>query len=195
MLAMPQIIRPNFNHNGSSLRRSGGRVAPPKWRSTSGLPTWPVWCLVAVSLVLVIYLKSPLEPSAVTRQGTDAPMHIDVVDGDTVRSGGQSFRLVGYNTPESGLNAQCAHERALAAKATARLQQLLDEGNHDLRRVRCACAPGTEGTRRCNYGRLCARLFVNGRDVGTTLIAEGLAERYECWSTSCPQRKDWCRRL
>lgn len=189
---MPQIFRPNFSRNRSALRRSDRRVLPNQ-SSTGGLPTWPVWCLVAVSLLVTVYLKSAVEPSAVT-QGASTPMYIDVVDGDTVRSGGQTFRVVGYNTPEAGLNAHCASERALAAKATARLQELLDEGPYDLRRVHCACAPGTEGTRRCNHGRLCARLFVNGSDVGTTLVAEGLAERYKCSSTSCPKRKDWCRR-
>ena len=42
------------------------------------------------------------------------------------------------------------------------------------------------------YGRLCGTLTVRGQDVGTILIAEGLAERYVCGPTSCPPRKDWC---
>jgi endonuclease YncB( thermonuclease family) len=93
-----------------------------------------------------------------------------------VRSEGQIFRLVGFNTPESGLDAECASERALAAKATGRLQQLVKAGEPNLERVACACVPGTEGTRQCNHGRLCGRLSVDGRDVGSILIAEGLAE-------------------
>jgi hypothetical protein len=32
----------------------------------------------------------------------------------------------------------------------------------------------------------------DGRDVGQILIAEGLAERYACWATACPKRRDWC---
>ena len=35
-------------------------------------------------------------------------------------------------------------------------------------------------------------LTVGGQDVGTILIAEGLAERYVCGPTSCPPRKSWC---
>ena len=82
---------------------------------------------------------------------------------------------------------------ALAKKATARLQQLLAGGVANLERVACACNPGTEGTQQCNHGRLCGRLTVGGRDVDSILIAEGLAEPFKCWATSCPRRKDWCR--
>ena len=106
--------------------------------------------------------------------------HIVVIDGDTVRSGGHVYRLVGYNTPESGANAGCWRERILAADATWRLRQLVASRDTALERVRCACLPGTEGTNACNYGRRCARLTVDGKDVGRILIAEGLAERYAC---------------
>jgi hypothetical protein len=117
---------------------------------------------------------------------------IQVVDGDTVRSGGEIYRLVGFNTPESGFHARCGRERALASEATARLRELVDESDVELSLAACACAPGTEGTDACNYGRLCGRLKADGRDVGPILIAEGLAETYTCWATACPRRKDWC---
>jgi endonuclease YncB( thermonuclease family) len=64
---------------------------------------------------------------------------IDIIDGDTVRSDGTVYRLVGFNTPESGLNAGCEKERMLAAKATQRLRQLVGAGNLQLEPVRCAC--------------------------------------------------------
>jgi endonuclease YncB( thermonuclease family) len=119
-------------------------------------------------------------------------VRIEILDGDTIRSGRQIYRLVGFNTPESGTNAQCAHERILAAKATQRLRQLAAGAALDLRRVPCACPRGTEGTGQCNYGRLCGTLTVRGQDVGTILVDEGLAERYVCGPTSCPPRKSWC---
>jgi endonuclease YncB( thermonuclease family) len=117
---------------------------------------------------------------------------IQVVDGDTVRAGGQVYRLVGFDTPESGDRAQCPSERILAARATVRLRELL-AGKVELKRVPCSCHPGTEGTPQCNYSRLCAKLSIDGRDVGELLIAEGLAHRYVCGSTSCPRKQGWCQ--
>jgi endonuclease YncB( thermonuclease family) len=127
-----------------------------------------------------------------TPSGWLETVRIDIIDGDSIRSGGHVYRLVGFNTPEGGDNARCARERALADRATLRLKQLVAAGELDLRRVRCACAPGTEGTGQCNYGRLCGTLRVRGRDVGAILIDEGLAEPYVCGASSCPQRRNWC---
>jgi endonuclease YncB( thermonuclease family) len=50
---------------------------------------------------------------------------IQIVDGDTVRAGGQIYRLVGFDTPEKGDRAQCPFEQLLAARATERLRELL----------------------------------------------------------------------
>jgi endonuclease YncB( thermonuclease family) len=119
-------------------------------------------------------------------------VRIDIIDGDSIRSGSQVYRLVGFNTPESGNNARCEHERILAAEATQRLRQLVAEGELDLRRVPCACRRGTEGTGQCNYGQLCGTLKVRGRDVGAILVGEGLAEPYVCGPSSCPPRRNWC---
>jgi endonuclease YncB( thermonuclease family) len=118
---------------------------------------------------------------------------ITVVDGDTVRADGATWRLVGFNAPEGGSEARCGKERELAAAARARLQRLVAGGRPNLQRVACACAPGTEGTDRCDYGRLCGRLTVDGRDVARTMIDEKLAEPYVCGATSCPPRRNWCR--
>jgi hypothetical protein len=118
---------------------------------------------------------------------------VEIIDGDTIRSGGDVYRLVGFNTPESGANAGCQRERILSQAARQRLNQLLAGGGIDLRRVPCACTSGMEGSGQCNYGRYCATLSARGQDVGTTLISEGLAEPYVCSATSCPRRKDWCR--
>jgi endonuclease YncB( thermonuclease family) len=180
---MGQIIRPQFGR---------GRGMP--WFSLAA-------AAFAVGIVLLVAgwpLVSPYLAAStptVTRLQTTAPQipqKIFVVDGDTVRMGGTPYRLVGFNTPENGRSARCAAEEALSAKATARLKQLLASGEPILQRVPCACKPGTEGTDRCNYGRLCAVLTVAGVDVAPTMIGEGLAERYVCGSTNCPRRRNWC---
>jgi endonuclease YncB( thermonuclease family) len=113
---------------------------------------------------------------------------IVVVDGDTARVSGESFRLIGFDAPET-YPAKCAFERELGAKATFRLRQLVAGGGLDLERVRCSCPVGTEGTPRCNYGRSCGVLKARGRDVGSLLIAEGSARVYVCMRTSCPPRR------
>jgi endonuclease YncB( thermonuclease family) len=117
---------------------------------------------------------------------------IFVTDGDTIRSGGYLYRLVGFDTAESGSLARCERERTLAAAATRRLQELVSSGNVTLERVACACRAGTEETEACNHGRRCGVLKVVGRDVGSILISEGLARPYNCGATSCPRRKSWC---
>jgi micrococcal nuclease len=120
---------------------------------------------------------------------------IGIIDGDTVRIRGEAanVRLVGFNTPEVS-SAGCSREERLGRRATARLSDLLrTAATVEFQRVRCSCPPGTEGTSRCNYGRSCGTLRVDGRDVGDVLISEGLAVLYLCGPTSCPPRPgDWC---
>lgn len=117
---------------------------------------------------------------------------LSVLDGDTVKSNGVTYRLVGFDTPERGDRALCDKERELAEKASARLTALVSAGGTKLRQVACACKPGTEGSSSCNFGRSCAYLSVSGKDVGETLISEGLAQPFVCGETSCPRRRPWC---
>jgi endonuclease YncB( thermonuclease family) len=122
---------------------------------------------------------------------TVSPSH--VIDGDTVRVGGETFRLVGFNTPETGRQAQCAYERDLGHRATDRLRSLVGTAaSVELTPVQCKCRPGTHGTSQCNYGRSCGSLHADGRDVGSILISEGLARSYACGPTGCPRRHRWC---
>src|SRR3954462_10731169 len=94
------------------------------------------------------------------------PGDIGIVDGDTIilRGHSRQTRLLGFDTPETGFEARCASERALAAKATQRLRQIVAEGGLDLTIVPCACWRRW-GTFNCNDGRYCGVLKTKGRDV------------------------------
>jgi len=133
-----------------------------------------------------------LQGAAPTPQQSSYSHPIEIVDGDTIRSGGYVYRLVGFDTPETGRNARCEREHALGTRATRRLTELVRTGGHVLTRLPCACVTGTEGTSAYNYGRRCPHLTVQGRDVGSILISEGLARPFVCGGTSCPPRAGWC---
>jgi endonuclease YncB( thermonuclease family) len=136
---------------------------------------------IVFALAATPAVASPIEPGA-----------IEVVDGDTIRAGGLTFRLVGFDTPETGSRVRCEYERTLAAVASRRLRRLIAGGGLDLERIACSCRPGTEGTPACNHGRLCGTLRARGRDVGAILISEGLARPFICGPQSCPAQQGWC---
>ncbi len=83
---------------------------------------------------------------------------IQVIDGDTVRFSGAVYRLIGFDTPERGDKARCDDECRRAETATTRLRAFISSGDARLIRVACSCRRGQEGTRNCNYGRLCGSL-------------------------------------
>jgi endonuclease YncB( thermonuclease family) len=154
-----------------------------QWHAETGfrakLPPMIGRFVLALAFVASVANASPLDPG-----------QVEVLDGDTIRVAGETFRLVGFDAPET-YRARCSSERELGNRATFRLRQLVAQGGLDLERVQCSCRPGTEGTPRCNYGRSCATLRSRGRDVGVVLIAEGLVRPFVCGRTSCPSRK-WC---
>jgi endonuclease YncB( thermonuclease family) len=124
-----------------------------------------------------------------------APISVYVIDGDTVslNDGRPNVRLVGFNAPETGSRARCETERQKGEAAKRRLRELASSGRPDFQQVACSCPPGTEGTNVCNFGRRCGTLRVNGVDVGSTLVGEGLAVRFTCGATSCPTLpRPWC---
>jgi hypothetical protein len=95
------------------------RDSPYSFRALPG--TVRVRTMIKISAILVLL-------AALVTVGTAdpiAPGAIEVIDGDTIRAHGRTVRLVGFDAPESGLRARCESERALAAKATSRLRQLV----------------------------------------------------------------------
>lgn len=145
------------------------------------------WFTLIFAAILFSTLSVRAEPVSV-----DA---ITVVDGDTVGVGGYRCRLVGYDTPEIKTRRRkvTADERALAIVAKDRFTELLHSGPLDLVEVVCSCPAKTIGTKKCNYGRKCGVLKINGTDVGVTLIAEELAVPFVCSETRCPPMPKWSK--
>lgn len=100
-----------------------------------------------------------------------------VVDGDTIDHGGDSYRLVGFDTPET-YRPQCGAEKALGLKATKRLAELIQTAGY----IDLEIEDDVD-----RHGRFLAVGQVNGRNVGKILISEGLAREY--WGG---KRQSWC---
>ncbi|MBA3351744.1 MAG: thermonuclease family protein, partial [Blastocatellia bacterium] len=99
-----------------------------------------------------------------------------VVDGDTFWHAGEKIRIADINTPEIS-EPGCASEAELGARATERLQALLNEG---------AFALETVDRNRDQYGRLLRTVTRDGLTLGAVLVDEGLAEEWQGY------RRDWC---
>jgi endonuclease YncB( thermonuclease family) len=117
---------------------------------------------------------------------------IQVIDADTITASGKTVGLVGFDTPEAEMYANCESERSLAVQATLKLRQLVAGGGLDLALVQCSCPAGTEGTPACNSGRACGVLKAGDKDVAEVLIADGLARSFVCSGDRCPRREPWC---
>jgi len=196
--AMLPRLAAALSHNGASIDGLGAdRAAAPAAPApnASRLPTViklgsnpsaPLASPAGSNLPTVVKLGTGASAAASAAHG------IEVVDGDTFRVAGQSYRLVGIDAPESAPRARCLNERELATRATRRLRELVAGRNVLLERVPCGCPAGTEGTPACNYGRLCGALWSDNRNVGQILIDEGLAKKYDCSGGACPSKPKWC---
>ena len=99
-----------------------------------------------------------------------------VIDGDTFWYAGEKIRVADINTPEVS-EPQCPREAALGARATTRLQALLNEGAFTLASVDRDRDP---------YGRLLRTVTRDGTSLGAVLVREGLAEEWR------GRRSGWC---
>lgn len=95
-----------------------------------------------------------------------------VVDGDTVWIGREKIRLANIDAPES--DGKCDAERELAARARARLAELMGEAG-SIRRI------GTDV-----YGRTLAVIGTRDDSVNEILVSEKLVRRWE------GRRRSWC---
>ena len=99
-----------------------------------------------------------------------------VVDGDTFWMDGVKIRIADIDAPETH-PPRCAREKELGFAATQRLRELLNSG-------RVTVSSIDRDTDR--YGRKLRNVQVNGSDVGSVLVGEGLARWY------AGGRRPWC---
>ncbi len=99
-----------------------------------------------------------------------------VVDGDTFWLHGQRYRIADIDTPETH-GPRCAAEGALGARATGRLQDLLNAGPFTLE------SADRDVDR---YGRRLRVVTRGGTSIGGMLVDEGMARPWE------GSRRPWC---
>lgn len=108
--------------------------------------------------------------------------HPIVHDGDTIRCGAERVRLVNIDAPELAGSERCsrASRRRLAgSRNPAWCDDALGERSRDALAALVAQGSTTlEPVGRDRYGRLLARVSVNGQDAGAYLIGQGLARRW-----------------
>ncbi|MEZ5959331.1 MAG: thermonuclease family protein [Hyphomonadaceae bacterium] len=123
-------------------------------------------------------LASAETPRAL-RGSSSVAQRMRVIDGDTMEDTREdiTYRLVNIDTPETGSRARCAAERDLGNRATAAARALVSEA----RRVEFRPTGRID-----RYGRTIAFVVIDGRDMGETLMAEGLARPWR------GRREPWC---
>ncbi len=99
-----------------------------------------------------------------------------IVDGDTFWYEGRKIRIADINTPEIS-RPQCDYELQNARLAKTRLYEILNSGNFSL-----ISAERDKDF----FGRYLRIVKKNGVSIGDTLIAEGLAHRWQ------GHKKSWC---
>ena len=107
-----------------------------------------------------------------------AASELRVIDGDTIWWGDDRVRLIGYDAPEVA-SPQCASERSAGRAATAALRQAIGAASS------IELAPIS---RRDRWGRVLARLYLDGEDVADRMIGNGLARVYHGGP-----RAGWCQ--
>lgn len=152
---------------------------------------WELLALIvaaaAVAYLGAHYLSADAtEQSAAQTEVTPVAVHFDicsgsqritcVVDGDTIWLRGTKIRLADIDTPEIA-SPECAAEARAGERAKHRLTELLNAGPFIIE-------PYGRDTDR--FGRELRVVTRDGRSLGDTLVAEGLAER---WGGA---RIDWC---
>ena len=120
-----------------------------------------------------------LASTGAPRPARAAAERIRVIDGDTMEDMREdiTYRVVNIDTPETGSRARCTAERSLGNRATEAARTLVSQAQ----RLEFRATGRID-----RYGRTIAFVLIDGRDMGETLIAEGLARPWR------GRREPWC---
>ena len=129
---------------------------------------------VFLGLTVVFIPSGEYDADAAVAKVED-PWAVAITDGDTFRYHGQKIRIADIDTPE--VNGRCAYESELAARATARMEELLTAGPFEMHAVE---------RDEDRYGRKLRVVTRDGASLGEQLVAEGLAR------TWTGRREPWC---
>jgi endonuclease YncB( thermonuclease family) len=121
---------------------------------------WIILALAGLAIALSFWPKDDKGPAVI---GTAT-----VVDGDTLRIGGETFRLQGIDAPEL---AQTCGAWPAGEEARRALVRLIDKQG-----VRC------ERTGTDRYGRTTAHCYAGETDLGAALVRSGMAFAYTTYS-------------
>lgn len=160
-------------------RRVPKRRMRRRWSSRAVLAIAAVMLALLGGAFVVANNRSPVSGATVARDFTlcETGVRINcVVDGDTFWMDGTKIRIQDINAPEIG-EPKCNVERALGYRATQRLLTLLNDGAFQM----------WAGLRdEDKYGRKLRTVSRNGKSLGSILIDEGLAHRWE------GAKRSWC---
>ncbi|WP_375282251.1 thermonuclease family protein [Pseudooctadecabacter sp.] len=98
---------------------------------------------------------------------------VRVVDGDTIRVGDQTVRLHGIDAPEH--DQTCEDRQGRAWPCGAFVSERV-HARYDGKSAICDVIDVDQ------YGRNVAKCYVDGRDIGDDIVAEGWAEAYRRYS-------------
>ncbi len=115
------------------------------------------WCIATLLLVAAPVMVHALEGRA------------RVIDGDTLVVAGETVRLHGIDAPESKQSCESAGGGRWACGRWASAELVDIVGRSELR---------CEGRERDRYGRLVAKCYLRGADIGEEMVLRGAAHAY-----------------
>ena len=182
--------KPSGGPPGKPPKRPKKKRAARRW-----LRPWMFWLAASIGVGLWVAEDPALfeppaalasEPETISGQFTicgQQRARLCVIDGDTIRVGNRSIRLIGMDAPEVREPA-CEAERVAGERATVALQTMLNEGAFQM--VGRIDAPVDQ------YGRELRALSRAGEDgarvsIAERMVASGFAQSYRGgWEV------DWC---